>query len=379
MPYPLYPALNLATIPWHTAAGAWGAAVPLVAPTQPTTTRTVTVSTPTAFTSAAAVAGTLILVTGTWTTGVAVSANDVDIVLDPQAAIGSLEVGTFSNPTVSRVRVRGPVSGQRSGGRLGQFRLRDGVTDITIDGVDLNGASSFGNAAEDNQAFRVANVNRLAVLNVRAIAAGYIWLGGARQAVIANSNFYHGGATRAAAGYVEGWGVRNADGPLTIVDSRIQGTRYHNLRAQSTGNPQELLYVTRTTFVAMAEGRTAWLWNNLGNGAFRGEGAILENNDIYSYSASSCNFGAEIGAPDVEYSRVRNNRFYGGGTAVNSQTQLNMAAGSYMGNHDWSVGNTFGLLPSALPAWGGPGDPTVIPLPGMLTRITGEGVCPGLP
>lgn len=321
----------------------------------------------------------MVRVTGSWTTGVSVSANDVDVVIEPQAAIGSLEVGTFSMPMVSRVRVRGPTSGQRSGGRLGQLRLRDGVSDVIVDGVDLNGASSFGNAAEENQAFRVANCNRLAVLNVRAIAAGFIWLGGARQVVIANSNFYHGGATRAASGYAEGWGVRNVGGPLTIVDSRIQGTRYHNLRAQSDGSTQELLYVTRTTFVAMAEGRTAWLWNNLGNGPFRGEGAILENNDIYSYSASSCNFGPEIGAPDVEYSRVRNNRFFGGGTAVNSQAQLNAAAAGYTGSHDWSVGNTFASLPAQLPAWVGPGDPTMVPLPGTLMRITGEGICPGIP
>ncbi|MDX2013377.1 MAG: hypothetical protein SFW67_24515 [Myxococcaceae bacterium] len=345
----------------------------------PTTTRMVTVTSPTEFNTAAGMSGSLVRVSGTWSTGVAVSANDVDVVLEPQAAIGSVEIGTFSNPVVSRVRVRGPVSGQRSGGRLGQLRLRDGVTDVIVDGVDLNGASNFGNPAEDNQAFRVANVNRLAVLNVRAIAGGFIWLGGGRHVVIANSNFYHGGATRMAAGYVEGWGVRNTGGPLTIVDSRIQGTRYHNLRAQSVGSPGELLYVTRTTFVAMAEGRTAWLWNNLGNGAFRGAGAILEDNDIYSYSASSCNFGAEITAPDVGYSRLRNNRFFGGGTAVNSQAQLSAASGGYSGDHDWSVGNTFAALPAQLPAWAGPGDPTTIPLPNGLTRITGEGICPAAP
>ena len=317
--------------------------------------------------------------TASWTNGVAIAANDVDVILEPQVSIGHLEIGTFSTPMVSRIRVRGPTPGQRSGGRLGQLRLRDGVADVIVDGVDLNGAANFGNAAEENQAFRVGSVSRMAVLNCRVIAAGYTWLGSASHLVIANTNFFHGAATRAATGFVEGWGIRNTAGPMTIVDSRVQGTRYHNLRAQSVDGPAELLYVTRSVFVGVAEGRTAWLWSNLNNGPFRGDGAILEGNDIYSYSAPGCGFGAEIAAPDVQYSRLRNNRFFGGGSAVNSQAMLNGLASSYVGDHDWSVGNTFATLPAQLPAWAGPGDPTLIPLPNGLVRISGEGTCPSGP
>jgi hypothetical protein len=133
------------------------------------------------------------------------------------------------------------------------------------------------------------------------------------------------------------------------------------------GGTGELLYVGRSTIVAMAEGRTAWMWNNLNNAPYGfGQGAIMEGNSIYTYSAPTCGFGGEISSANVTWSRVANNRFYGGGTAVFSSVSANGGG---------TEGNTFASLGS-FPAWSGPGDPTQVPLPNGLAVITGEGSCP---
>ena len=199
--------------------------------------------------------------------------------------------------------------------------------------------------------------------------------------IIANSNLYHGAATRAEAGFTAGWGIRNYAGPVTIVNSRIQGTRYHNLRVHSQGNSGELLYVSGTTFVAEAEGRTAWMWNNINSGPWDGQGAIIENSAIYSYATADCGLGQEINAANVGYSRVRNNQFYGAGIARFTQGYLNAQAraggpahSANGGDHDWTEGNTFSSLVT-LPAWRGSGDPTLVPLPGGLRLSGGESPC----
>jgi len=363
--------LNLNDIPWHTAAGGWGPRVPLEAPALPATNRSVTVNSLSEFNTAASVAGTRITIGTSWAgnTFATINANDIDVIIPPGIAIGAIELGNWPRDyALSRVRIRGTTPGTHSGGRMGQYRDYALVTDVVIDGIDINGDSGFG-GGETNDAIR-PSATRMAVLNSRVIAAGYTWLGGARHVVIANSNFYHGAATRAAVGYAEGWGIRSTGGPMTIIDSRVQGTRYHNIRMHSVGGTGELLYVGRSTIVAMAEGRTAWMWNNLNNPPYGfGQGAIMEGNDIYTYSAPSCGFGPEISSVNVDWSRVANNRFYGGGTAV-------FNSGNLTANSGGTEGNTFASL-SSFPSWGGPGDPRQVPLPNGLAVITGEGVCPG--
>ena len=370
--------LDLANIPWNRSSGSWGPQVPIQFPNLPVTTRSVNVSTPQQFNMEASVSGTEIVITSGWAgnINVAVSVSDIDVVIPAGVSIGGIEIGVFPRlDPISRVRIRGPVPGTHSGGRFGQYRDFGLASDIIIDGVDMNGDSGFPRG-ETNQAFR-ANATRIAVLNTRAIAAGYIWLGSARHVIIANSNFYHGAATRSATGFLEGWGIRNTGGPVTIVGSRIEGTRYHNIRVQSVGGSGELLYVSDSVLVGVHEGRAAWLWNNLGNGPWSGQGAIIEDSRIYSYtSPGGCIFGPDINASNVTYSRIANNEFFGGGNAVYTQEDLDAAAanGGQPGDHDWSVGNTFSPL-TALPPWTGPGDPRDIPLPNGLSFNTGVSPC----
>lgn len=365
--YPLYPALNLADIPWHTAAGPWGPALPLQAPALPVTTRAVTVRSQSEFSAAAAVPGTAITVAQGWSvnTTVAINANDVDVTIPAGVVVGGIEIGAWPrSAAIARVRIRGA-------GRMGQYRDFDRVSDVVIDGLDMTGDSAFTGTGEGITPFRI-NATRVAVLNVRAVSAGPIWLGAAKHVVIANSNLFHGAATRAAVGWQEGWGIRNVGGPITIVDSRLEGTRYHNLRPQSATGQGELFYATRSTFVATAEARTIWIWNNLGQTSTFGNGSIFERNDIYAYAAPGCFFTAPgIGAETVTYSRLSNNRFFGGGNITFTQGVIDGAT-----RQASSTGNSFAPW-AAYPAWSSRGDPRQLPLPAGLQFANGEGACPG--
>ena len=323
------------------------------------------------FNAAASTPGARITVATGWSGNsvATINANDTDVILPAGVSIGAVVMGNWPRTTpIARVRIRGPVPGTHSGGRMGQYRDFALVTDVVIDGIDLNGDSSFG-GAETNTAFR-AEGTRMAVLNSRVISAGPTWLGGAKHVVIANTNFYHGAASRAQAGFVEGWGIRNNAGPFTIIDSRVQGTRYHNIRLHSVGGTGELLYIARSTIVATAEGRTAWMWNlsDPNNPLGRGQGAVMEGNSVYTYAAASCGLGSNLSSDNVTWSRVANNRFFGAGIAVFS---------SVTANGGGTAGNTFAPL-VAFPAWAGPGDPRQVPLPNGMTVIAGEGQCPGL-
>ncbi len=365
--YPLYPALNLAEIPWHTAAGAWGPQVRLQAPALPVTTRSVTVRSQSEFAAAAAVAGTAITIAQGWPTNttVAITANDIDVTIPRGVVVGGIEIGAWPRSSaIARVRIRGE-------GRMGQYRDYDRVSDVVIDGVDMNGDSAFTGTGEGITPFRI-NATRVAVLNVRAVSAGPIWLGAAKHVVIANSNLYHGAASRAAVGWQEGWGIRNVGGPITIVDSRLEGTRYHNLRPQSATGQGELFYAARSVFVASAEARTIWIWNNLGQTSTFGNGSIFAGNDIYAYSAPGCTFtGPGIGAEHVTYSRLTDNRFFGGGQITFTQSYIDSAT-----RQAQSTDNSFARW-TQYPAWTGRGDPRQLPLPGGLQYANGEGACTG--
>lgn len=377
-PYPWYTSFDRNEVPWHVGAGAWGIQYPLQAPTGPTTDRPVSVSSTSAFETEAAVSGSQITITSGWSelTPVNVGASDIDIVIPSGVSIGPI----LCSSTHSRIRIRGSTPGSHSGGRMGQVRMD--CSDLIVDGIDINGASDFG-SGESNQAFRIVG-DRIAVVNCRAIAGGYLWLGAVgdepQHVFFGNCNMFHGAATRAAMGYLEGEGIRNHGGPVTIVDTRIQGTRYHPIRVHSEGNAGELFYMKNSMLVAQAEGKLIWMWDTVPTGGLSlAQGAIIDGCTFYSYQNATCGGGpAEMSASDVQYSRVRNCTTYVAGASTSSQSYFDAqeaAGGGSPGDHDWSVNNTFSTF-SSYPAWGGVGSPLDVPLPSGVTYADGEGVCP---
>ena len=144
--YPHYPALNLNDIPWHTAAGGWGPQVRLEAPALPVTTRSVTVNSRTEFNSAASTAGTRITVATGWpgNTVATINANDIDVIIPAGVAVGAIEMGGWPRTSpLARIRIRGTTPGTHSGGRMGQYRDYSLVSDVVIDGIDINGDSPW--------------------------------------------------------------------------------------------------------------------------------------------------------------------------------------------------------------------------------------------
>lgn len=384
-PYALYDTLCLEEIPWHGGAGGWGAQVTLDAPTLPTITSSANASTAAEFNAAAGTAGVRITVTGSWSGDVQIHADDVEVIVSATRSIAAIEVGVFPHATTyHRIRIAGSVDGLTHGGVTGQIRT-DPMTDLVIDGLDNNGSSAFG-GGETNQAFRV-NATRVAVLNTRAISAGYCWEGTNSHVVLANSNFYCGAQTRATTGYDEGWAFRNIGGPITVWASHIETTRYATMRPQSVDGAGELFYVGGgSIIVERAEQRLFWFWDGVGNdpGAV-GDGAIVENSYLYGYGATGCG-GAPISCEHtanvstVAYARVSGNAFYSAGAVTWSQGTLDTAdtACSTTATIDFSSGqaNTFATW-TADPVWGGPGDPREIDLIGFGDPTNGEGSCLG--
>lgn len=390
-PLDVYPDLDLATIPWHTAAGGWGDQVALAQVVLPTTTTTAEVDTAAECTAAADTAGVAITVVGAgWSdTTCNITADDVDLIISEGVAIDA----AIQVEGVDRIRIRGETPGEHSGGRVGQIRTFGSGVDLVIDGIDVNGSANYG-AGESNQAFRISSWSRVAITNTRAIAGGYLFVGNNTHLYVLGSSMYHGAAARTAVGFGEGWGIRNAGGPVTIFESEIWGTRYVNVRTHSLDGAGEVLYIGDTTLVALAEGRSIWMWPNLGNNSGIGAGFIMEDSDIYAYSAgtageANCSYGPEGSNYQNAYSHVHDNVFHGAGHVVWDQDyldELENGGASHTeygpsadppGDHDWQTGNTFDNGFSALPAWTRAGDASAVPLPDSLTLIVGEceGAC----
>lgn len=371
VPYPWYPELDVTSIPFGTS-GAWGAGLPLEAPAAPVVTRDVTVTTA-AELSAEATSGTRITVGADIDAVVDIRANDVEVIVPRGRFVRTIVLAGFPFDRIARIRIRGETIGVHSGGLVGKIWSLGPVDDLIVDGLDLNG----DNAADVQQGQGIQSGDgpnaRWAIVHNRGNFRGWAFLGGAAHLVFAGNNFLHGRGSREENGYVEGWGIRAGGGPLVLFQNRIEGTRYHAIRAQPGGGEGEYLYAAENTIVSLNEARIGWIWANLGNG-MRADGTWFSRNDVYTHVAATCGLGVSLEAFDVEYSRVNGNRFFGGGDSVLSEASLAAQISTYTGDHDWS-GNTFEAL-GPLPAWGGPGDPTTIPLVGGITPSTGSAECP---
>lgn len=355
-PYRWYPKLDLARIPFHVAAGPWGARAPIAAPSAPVTGRNVLVNSAADFAAEAARPGTQITVTAQFVGPVTIASDvqDLDIVVPPGHRIAQLTIGRYAPPSATqRVRIRGTSPGRHSGGVVGSivFASTGAIRDIIIDGVDLNGADGRGG----NLLWQfVKEAERVAIVNVRGHGVGPGSLGGGTDMVIAGNRILSAARSREENGYPEGWGIRAGGTRIAIFDNRIDGTRYHRIRVHPEPGAPQYAWVANNTFVDPNEGRILSAFNYSGtNQRFAALWGVC--NKVYAHS--TC-LTPSFDGQHAAYATLTHNAFFGNLSRATQQT-LQSIHGS---GRDYLTGNTFSPW-RAPPPWDGPGDPTVVPLP----------------
>lgn len=366
--------IDLSVIDWqNNTSGSWGAGATLVKPTEPTTSTSVTVSTPAEFETEAATDGQEITIDTSWadTNIVDIDASDIRVIIPDGITVGDIRIGE-SNIARSRIRIQGSTAGQHSGGQMGTLTVNSTSvthTDVIVDGVDMVSGPSGGSDPHMN--FRVPDVTRLAVLNVRAIASCYNWLGTGQQVLIAYSNF-QSAATNDSIGCSGQWGYRGSGGPTAFFNVRWDANNlFATIRTQPTATPSDdddVSYFQDSTFVNVANGRNQWVWQDIDAGDnFLGAGGIFDNVSIYVHAEDAgCN-ATRIGTTDVDYAEARDSTFYNGGYYDGTTTGITSSVLS--SKFDTNTNNTVTTF-TDLPEWTGPGDPTTLSLPSGITKVT---------
>lgn len=372
-PYRWYPSLDLARIPFHIADGPWGPRAPITAPAPPVTRRSVRVTSAAQLASEALIPGTLITVDADFIGHAIVfgDVTDVDIVVPRGRRVSQLTVGSY-NPrsTTQRVRIRGTTPGVHSGGVIGSIAFYSNpVTDIIIDGVDLNGDDDNGGNMLWNFGWAV---QRFAVVNVRGHAVGAASGMSGVDIVIAGNRIMSGARSREMVGSTAGWGTRGGD-RIVVFDNRIDGTRYHRVRVHPQSGPPQYAWLANNTFVDPHEARIFSAFN-LEHNSNRYAAVWAVCNQVFAYS--TC-MAPSFDGQHAAYAMLTYNSLFGSITEA-LQRSLQAAHGP---GHDYLSGNRFSTW-QAPPAWEAPGDPTLtVPLPLVKADNYNEAVkykpCPG--
>jgi len=377
-PYRWYPSLDLARIPFHAGAGPWGPRARITAPLPPVTTRNVIVNSAAELAAEARVPGTRVTVAAQFIGPVTVlgDVSDVDIVVPTGHRIAQLTIGRYAPPsTTQRVRIRGNTPGKHSGGLLGKvtFASTAAITDVIIDGVDLNGDD--GNGGHLLWHF-MGRAERVAIINNRGHSAGPGSLDqrGGADIVIAGNRLMSGARPREVNGVPEGWGIR-AGGRIVVYGNRIDGTRYHRVRLHPEAGPPQYAWVADNIFVDRYEARIFSVFNASPTTSYRYGAVWAICNQVHAHS--KC-ISPSFDGIHANYAILANNAFFGS-TTLEMQRSRQAAHGR---DHDYLTGNTFSPWQEP-PAWQSPGDPiSNVPLPAVVpsrynpAAAAGVGVCP---
>lgn len=304
-PHPLYPPLDLDTLP-----GARGGAIgPYEPPILPTTTNTVTVNGTGAQAKAALLAacstpGTAVTVPDSaGRVGILDFGNvtDCDITLGPAVVADFIYVGHLPGPQVApshRIRIRG--------GQIGNIIVDPGSSDIVFDGVIVNNAVMPPAQRNGLGIYLINNgpniVNRFAFVNsiLRMVATvpdgggnmdGAAYIGAAaRNVFFANNNIV-------TAGNRNSWGFRLGGGDnFLIVDNTIR-VSFHKLIRMNDG-PVDYVYVKSGIWMRES---TPTAGGMMFNDSFAQLGDLgtdhvyIHDPTVYLLSPQPVSFGASIG------------------------------------------------------------------------------------
>jgi hypothetical protein len=293
--HPLYPALDLDTLPGEGGA----ASGPYEVPELPRTTREVTANSREELEAACTTGPAHVTVPGSAGHLGVVNLggyDDCDVELGAEVTLDWLVIGSLRGPMrapVHRLRVRG--------GQLGGVYIDEGSTDVVLDGVIIDNAVA-PEGARQNTAIQVLAIDRFAVINsmIRMVPIdagggvldGCAYLGvGARNVMFANDNV-------ATAGNRNSWGFRIGGGEnYLFVDLSVR-VSFHKLIRMNDG-PVDYVVVRGGTWMREATRTVDGLELN---DAFAQVGGTLdqvhiEDTDVYLLGSTPVAYGM-LNVPD---------------------------------------------------------------------------------
>jgi hypothetical protein len=321
-PHPLYPPLDLDTLP-----GSGGAASgPYEPPMLPATTRTVTAMNGAEVSTACQTPGTAVTVPdsagniGNLDIG---DAEDCDITLGANVVSTLFYLGHFPGPVIApshRIRVRG--------GQIHHVMVDPGSTDVVLDGVVINNGVVPPAGRNGAAIYLPENVNRFAVVNsiIRLLPVtsgadidGCAYLAGSSNNIFfANNNIV-------TAGNRNSWGFRISGGDNFIVVDNTIRVSFHKLIRMNDG-PVDYVYVKGGTWMREDTVTSGGL---LINDSFQQLGDLgtdkvfIHDTSVHLESMETVGFGATAGPGQAGKSwEARRIHWYAANANVVSDTSL---------------------------------------------------------
>jgi hypothetical protein len=358
-PFAWYPALDLATIPFHTGSGSWGEQRTVVPAAAPVVSGTVDVATVDELTAALSTGGLTIRLTadiigGTneIRTAFDFDIHDCDLDLNGHLLSNVVFGGYFDATSGSRIRFRsGTEAVHGDGSRLHYVQFFGEWSDVIMDSIDITGPGHVNGG--DSSALGVAGtMTRLNIVNSRIAAGCNGYLGTASDLIVAGCSVMTGLFPDPPSND-EAWGFRVAvesTGYHIFFRNDIRGNRYHRIRSHPIGS-SNYGWIVENTFVDRNESRILWVNSAAGNSG-------VDGGDLSGWWTLRNRTWATGGVPsweciDGQYVRVEDNEFH-------SDTFTSDGVFVVVEPPATDVvvrGNTYGPLDPD-PPWGGPGDPS---------------------
>lgn len=351
-PNPLYPLIDMSTIPFHVAAGAYGPQVAFQTASLPSINRSVNASTLAEVQSACNTPGARITLTANIVGGNISGANlsDCEIVV-PNGILANFILGQYGVTNWTRLRLT-KASGDVIGGQWHNLFVTGAtLNDFICDGLQVSGSEAYGPSIYN--ALTVSS-NRLAILRnrIKGVTATYGY--GADNILFAGNSIRHNASD------VEGtgdWGSRiSAKGPSIFMDNDIRAvvTGYAPARWHpASGVNPHYIYIARNTTVSRNQSRGFWINDVEGSVGYPGVNAAwLLQNRHYVNGNFVMLMNRAGGGPTCAYVRANDNFVYGFGSGINTGGAPDSE----------TLRNTYDVNPGVDPPWGPAGDPSGINL-----------------
>lgn len=377
-----YPGLDLNTIPWHTASGAWGNQYVMPKADPPVTTSEASPTTAAEFQANLVSGRRLIIGPGvTITFGVSelqaqgVTLTDVDIVIHPTASLRYFALGSYNSGDVcvyNRIRVRGPTLGSYSGGQLHQFKVvidanaSNSCNNLIVDGLGCTASASDDITATTAIGLQTGTTSsrRFNMTNCRVASGGEGYIGDMGDTIFAGNSWLTA-LTNPEPIEDESWAIRIMgliSGSHIVFENDMRAAEpgrtnvFHRVRVHPDANGVGHFFMKGCTLVDRVESRAMWCDADAGSQNGWLESFMTENNTYYMEG-----LGLSFYSESAIYNRFRNETFY---SALSLSDSSLTVRSSIAGPPEPGIptvkvvdNNTYNGTATP-PAWGAAGDPS---------------------